>query len=104
MWAVLEKYTTTHLIATQVPGHMDAWMTSQVKVSLIHELRGPLMCLAYFFFFFFFFFFQTSLFSFAWKINSTNNSSLYYIEKKLVLAYFFDMFGTVTGLVDWCRN
>ena len=28
---------------------MDAWMTSQLKVSLIRKLRGSLMCLAYFF-------------------------------------------------------
>ena len=28
---------------------MNAWMTSQLKVALIHKLRGSLMCLAYFF-------------------------------------------------------
>ena len=28
---------------------LDAWMTSQLKVDLIHTLRGSLMCLAYFF-------------------------------------------------------
>ena len=28
---------------------MDAWMTSQMKVALIRNVRGSLMCLAYFF-------------------------------------------------------
>ena len=27
---------------------MDAWMTSQLNVALIHKLCGSLMCLAYF--------------------------------------------------------
>ena len=28
---------------------MDAWMTSQLNVALIHKLRGSLMCLDYVF-------------------------------------------------------